>query len=121
MHIRHFIRHPKVGLPPNLVVFVNATTLAGVSMCVVHDLAEAQGNMVPSVSPLRQSQNILFPVGDIAPREGIPKEVKQQLKAEAMHNFVHDMLHDSPAAQRISSLWLVSYNTFREVYESHRS
>lgn len=22
-----------------------------------------------------------------------------------MHNFVHDMLHDSPAAQRIHSLW----------------
>lgn len=25
-----------------------------------------------------------------------------------MHNFVHDMLHYSPAAQRIEALWLVS-------------
>jgi len=23
-----------------------------------------------------------------------------------MHNFIHDMLHDSPAAQRINALWL---------------
>ncbi|KAF5362511.1 hypothetical protein D9756_002677 [Leucocoprinus leucothites] len=57
-----------------------------VMMCVVHDLAEAQ-------------------VGDIAPREGIPKETKARLEVEAMHNFVHDMLHDSPAAQRIEALW----------------
>ncbi|KAF9449410.1 hypothetical protein P691DRAFT_727991 [Macrolepiota fuliginosa MF-IS2] len=57
-----------------------------VMMCVVHDLAEAQ-------------------VGDIAPREGIPKDVKQRLEADAMHNFVHDMLHNSPAAQKIEALW----------------
>jgi hypothetical protein len=25
-----------------------------------------------------------------------------------MHNFVHDMLHNSPAAQRIEALWKVS-------------
>lgn len=48
-------------------------------------------------------------VGDIAPRENIPKVEKHRLEAEAMHNFVHDMLHDSPAAQRINSLWLVRY------------
>ena len=24
-----------------------------------------------------------------------------------MHNFVHDMLHDSPAARRIGTLWQV--------------
>lgn len=57
-----------------------------VMLCVVHDLAEAQ-------------------VGDIAPREGIPKAEKQRLEAEAMHNFLHDMLHYSPAAQRIEALW----------------
>ncbi|KAL5531569.1 hypothetical protein ACEPAG_4446 [Sanghuangporus baumii] len=55
-------------------------------MCLVHDLAEAQ-------------------VGDIAPREGIPKEEKQRLEAEAMQNFVHVMLHSSPAALRIEALW----------------
>ncbi|KAI0060664.1 HD domain-containing protein [Artomyces pyxidatus] len=57
-----------------------------VMLAVVHDLAEAQ-------------------VGDIAPREGIPKAEKRRLEAEAMHNFVHDMLHNSPAAQRIEALW----------------
>ncbi|KAK7687773.1 hypothetical protein QCA50_008992 [Cerrena zonata] len=57
-----------------------------VMMCLVHDLAEAQ-------------------VGDISPREGIPKVEKNRLEAEAMHNFVHEMLHNSPAAQRIETLW----------------
>lgn len=57
-----------------------------VMMAVVHDLAEAQ-------------------VGDIAPREGIPKAEKRRLEAEAMQNFVHEMLHDSPAALKIMSLW----------------
>ncbi|KAN0088791.1 HD domain containing protein [Tylopilus felleus] len=57
-----------------------------VMMSIVHDLAEAQ-------------------VGDITPRERIPKEEKQRLEAEAMHNFVHDMLHASPAALRIEALW----------------
>ncbi|KAF8579910.1 HD domain-containing protein [Ramaria rubella] len=57
-----------------------------VMLCVVHDLAEAQ-------------------VGDIAPREGIPKAEKKRLEEEAMHNFIHDMLHNTPAAQRIEALW----------------
>ncbi|KAI0085731.1 HD domain-containing protein [Irpex rosettiformis] len=57
-----------------------------VMMCLVHDLAEAQ-------------------VGDITPREGIPKAEKQRLETEAMHNIVHEMLHDSPVAQRIYNLW----------------
>ncbi|EDR05722.1 uncharacterized protein LACBIDRAFT_302953 [Laccaria bicolor S238N-H82] len=57
-----------------------------VMMALVHDLAEAQ-------------------VGDIAPREGIPKAEKHRLEAEAMHNFIHEMLHDSPAAQRMDALW----------------
>ncbi|KAA1468957.1 HD domain-containing protein [Dentipellis sp. KUC8613] len=57
-----------------------------VMIAVVHDLAEAQ-------------------VGDIAPREGIPKAEKHRLEADAMHNFVHDMLHNSSAAQRIEALW----------------
>jgi len=55
-------------------------------MCLVHDLAEAH-------------------VGDIAPSEGFSKPEKHQLEADAMHNFIHDMLHNSPAAQRIESLW----------------
>lgn len=49
-----------------------------------------------------------FTVGDITPKEGISKETKARLEAEAMHNFVHDMLHNSPAAQRIEALWHVS-------------
>jgi len=57
-----------------------------VMLTVVHDLAEAQ-------------------VGDIAPQEGIPKEEKHRLEEEAIHNFVHEMLHDSPAARRIEALW----------------
>ncbi|KZT25142.1 HD domain-containing protein [Neolentinus lepideus HHB14362 ss-1] len=57
-----------------------------VMMAIVHDLAEAQ-------------------VGDISPREGIPKAEKHRLEAEAMYNFVHEMLHDSAAAQRIYALW----------------
>ncbi|KAF9650137.1 HD domain-containing protein [Thelephora ganbajun] len=57
-----------------------------VMLAVVHDLAEAQ-------------------VGDIAPRENIPKEEKRRLEAEAMHNFIHEMLHGSPAARRIEALW----------------
>ncbi|KAI6044462.1 HD domain-containing protein [Pisolithus marmoratus] len=57
-----------------------------VLMCIVHDLAEAQ-------------------VGDITPSEGISKEEKRQLEAEAMHNFVHDMLHRSEAALKIEALW----------------
>jgi hypothetical protein len=29
------------------------------------------------------------------------------LEQEAMHHFVHDMLHDSPAARKIEVLWKV--------------
>ena len=76
----------------------------------------------------------LLAVGDIAPREGIPKAEKRRLEAvcpssflpsylpsfptllpridkpiwpaqEAMQNLVHEMLHDSPAALKIMSLW----------------
>ncbi|OJA21199.1 hypothetical protein AZE42_01356 [Rhizopogon vesiculosus] len=57
-----------------------------VMMAVVHDLAEAQ-------------------VGDITPREGISKQEKRRLEAEAMYNFMHDMLHGSPAALRIEAIW----------------
>ncbi|KAJ3930535.1 MAG: HD domain-containing protein [Lentinula lateritia] len=57
-----------------------------VMLSVVHDLAEAQ-------------------VGDIAPSHGISREEKSRLEAEAMHIFIHEMLHDSPAAQRIGALW----------------
>ncbi|KAJ7498065.1 HD domain-containing protein [Mycena galericulata] len=44
-------------------------------------------------------------VGDIAPREGITTAEKQRREEEAMHNIVHDMLHNSPAAQQIETLW----------------
>lgn len=74
-------------------------------LCVVHDLAEAQ-------------------VGDIAPREGVPKAEKKRLEAvripnvalsyfdsrysqEAMQNFVHEMLQDSPQAQFMMDLFEV--------------
>ncbi|PPQ65026.1 hypothetical protein CVT24_008174 [Panaeolus cyanescens] len=57
-----------------------------VMMALVHDLAEAH-------------------VGDIAPREGISKSEKHRREKEAMKNFATDMLHDSPAAQRIEALW----------------
>jgi len=106
-------------------------------MAIVHDLAEAQGAIIQSF-PF-----VLFPakavsllaVGDIAPREGIPKAEKRRLEAvrslpsfpphpdtftttpytdidkasgpaqEAMQNFVHELLHDSSAALKIMSLW----------------
>lgn len=61
-------------------------------------------------------------MGDIAPREGIPKAEKRRLEKvklivcsrysftevgtqEAMENFVNEMLHGSAAAQRIMTLW----------------
>jgi len=53
---------------------------------LVHDLAEAH-------------------VGDIAPREGIPKETKAKYEADAMDNFVNGMLHGSPAGRRMEALW----------------
>lgn len=31
-----------------------------------------------------------------------------------MHNFVHEMLHDSPAAERIKSLWQVRFFCIQE-------
>ncbi|KAH0582412.1 hypothetical protein H2248_010355 [Termitomyces sp. 'cryptogamus'] len=61
-----------------------------VMMCLAHDLAEAH-------------------VGDIAPSENVPKEEKIRRESEAMHNFVHDMLHGSPAALRVLDLWKVQY------------
>jgi len=57
-----------------------------VMMCLVHDLAEAH-------------------VGDIAPSEMIPKAEKSRRESEAIHNFVYDMLHSSPASLRILALW----------------
>lgn len=65
-------------------------------MAVVHDLAEAQGTTkakppvsTPSLSSLPQRVRCLRysfplsspPVGDIAPREGIPKAEKRRLEA----------------------------------------
>ncbi|KAH8832848.1 HD domain-containing protein [Flagelloscypha sp. PMI_526] len=75
-----------------MAIFAMCTTDAtlDVSKCVfmalVHDLAEAQ-------------------VGDIAPSEGISKAEKRRLEREAMENFVHEMLHESPASRRILNLW----------------
>ncbi|KAG8846087.1 hypothetical protein FRB91_001176 [Serendipita sp. 411] len=59
-----------------------------VMLAVVHDLAEATA-------------------GDITPDEGISKEDKGRLEEAAMRNFTTEMLHDSPAAKRILSLWRV--------------
>jgi len=55
-------------------------------MALVHDLAEAH-------------------VGDITPSENIPKEEKRRRESKAMHNFVYDMLHGSPAALKMLDLW----------------
>ncbi|KAF8074550.1 HD domain-containing protein [Lyophyllum atratum] len=57
-----------------------------VMMCLVHDLAEAH-------------------VGDITPGENISKAEKAKRESDAMHNFVYDMLHGTPAALRILALW----------------
>ncbi|KAG1734964.1 hypothetical protein EDD22DRAFT_925190 [Suillus occidentalis] len=54
-------------------------------MAVVHNIAVAQ-------------------VDDITPRACISKPEKQRLEAGVMRNFVHDMLHGSPAALRIEAL-----------------
>lgn len=104
-----------------------------VMMALVHDLAEAQGEHDNrSLLYLELRHLIHDTVGDIAPRENIPKVEKRRLEAvrlgsdlhwqllcliraadrrrnykEAMHNFVHEMLHDSPAAQRMLALWKV--------------
>lgn len=103
-------------------------------MAVVHDLAEAQGTIASQATTAARPLltfarlSLSLPVGDIAPREGIPKAEKRRLEAvssfpcpfflrrtltirapgqaqEAMQNFVHEMLHDSPAALKIMSLW----------------
>ncbi|KZP01661.1 hypothetical protein CALVIDRAFT_14605 [Calocera viscosa TUFC12733] len=58
-----------------------------VMLAVVHDLAEAQ-------------------VGDIAPSEGFSKAEKNILEAEAIENFVQEMLHESEVGLRIQALWV---------------
>jgi putative hydrolase of HD superfamily len=75
-------------------------------LAVVHDLAEAQ-------------------VGDITPYEGFTKEQKKKLEEvsrnilnsliyltmqhpkDAMVNLTSEMLHNSPAGDRIMNLWKV--------------
>jgi len=57
-----------------------------VMLAVVHDLAEAIA-------------------GDIAPSDGITREEKRKLEIEAIRAMVEDMLHGTPAAQRIEVLW----------------
>ena len=48
-------------------------------MALVHDLAEAQGTLMTSlVVPIPDN---LDTVGDISPREGIPKTEKRRLEA----------------------------------------
>ncbi|KAL1684166.1 HD domain-containing protein, partial [Schizophyllum commune] len=69
-----------------------------VLLALVHDIAEAQ-------------------VGDITPRHGLSKEEKAKLEEDAMNNFVHEMLHDSPAARRIKDLWKQEYEA-RETPEA---
>jgi putative hydrolases of HD superfamily len=97
-----------------------------VLLAVVHDIAEAQGLLTaPVTRDMKLISSVSYAVGDIAPREGIAKAEKRRLEKvrtyltpvipstdaqgdslqEAMENFVREMLHDSPPAQRIMALW----------------
>lgn len=52
-------------------------------MALVHDLAEAQGNYirVSHIFEFSYNNSSFFKVGDIAPREGIPKAEKHRLES----------------------------------------
>ena len=52
-------------------------------MALVHDLAEAQGEYMRASHIFEFSHNSFsfFKVGDIAPREGIPKAEKHRLES----------------------------------------
>ena len=57
-------------------------------MALVHDLAEAQGESFSLYHWLTLTSPPFIPVGDIAPREGIPKEEKQRLET-VRHSLVN--------------------------------
>lgn len=60
-------------------------------MCLVHDLAEAQGilfELLVTSSLFADQRNV---VGDIAPREGIPKAEKQ--RREAVSRYTPKAMH----------------------------
>ncbi|KAJ2924732.1 hypothetical protein H1R20_g12369, partial [Candolleomyces eurysporus] len=59
----------------------------------------------PKKLKLQDPSSFQIVVGDITPHENFTKEEKHRLEQEAMNNFVHTMLHNSPAAQRIEALW----------------
>lgn len=67
-------------------------------MAVVHDLAEAQG-----ADKRAKSRDALLthapPVGDIAPREGIPKAEKRRLEA-VRHYFPQSPRHHLPCPRK---------------------
>jgi hypothetical protein len=52
-------------------------------MALVHDLAEAQGDYmrVSHIFKFSYNSSSSFKVGDIAPREGIPKAEKHRLES----------------------------------------
>ena len=92
-----------------------------VMMAIVHDLAEAQGwhneEREPICLNLPRSRRYCTAGGHI---KGRKKEIGRSMYdsnllyhqtisvlQEAMHSFVHDMLHFSPPAQRIYALWKV--------------
>lgn len=92
-----------------------------VMMAIVHDLAEAQGwhneEREPICLNLPRSRRYCTAGGHI---KGRKKEIGRSMYdsnllyhqtisvlQEAMHSFVHDMLHFSPPAQRIHALWKV--------------
>jgi hypothetical protein len=98
-------------------------------MTVVHDLAEAQGAiptrrlsrplltlilydssqwatlLLERASPRPKSAGSKPCVKAISPRTLSSADIEGGPAQEAMQNFVHEMLHDSPAALKIMSLW----------------
>ncbi|KAG1860265.1 HD domain-containing protein [Suillus subalutaceus] len=79
--------------------------MAMLAMCTSDSTFDVSKCVMMDVVLKRKISTDDMAVGDITPREGISKQEKQRLEAEAMHNFVHDMLHGSPAALRIEALW----------------
>ncbi|KAI9504377.1 hypothetical protein GGI25_005881 [Coemansia spiralis] len=65
-----------------------------IKMALVHDLAESL-------------------VGDIAPSDNVPKEVKYQLEAQGMQKLA-DTLGNTPAAKEIHALWIEYENNETE-------
>lgn len=77
-------------------------------MAVVHDLAEAQGAIITKTSyacmpSLAEVVVSLLTVGDIAPREGIPKAEKRRLEAVRLFLPSFPALIPSPPPPQLTS------------------